>query len=269
MLNPYTTLGVKPGADIKDVKKAYRKLANKHHPDKGGNEEKFKEIKEAYELIKLGKEKSKANNLFNEDNYTEYKGYDPDTSGSFHFEFHDANDFSRQHHSRHRRANRFVNVQAQISIHNAVCGGKRSMSIQTQGQQEPTIVEIDIPRGVVNHETIRYPGLLGNGTVDLNVTFIVQEDLIWTINGIDLTRKEEFTIWELINGTTREIPTIADGKVRLKVPPLTQPNTKMKLKSLGAVSRQNILHKGDMYVEIIAKIPNDIPPEVLFVIKDL
>ena len=98
MINPYTTLGVKPGADIKDVKKAYRKLANKHHPDKeGGNEEKFKEIKEAYELIKLGKEKSKANKTFDESQYTEYTGHT-------HNHYKDANDFSFQFNSKHHQA---------------------------------------------------------------------------------------------------------------------------------------------------------------------
>ena len=52
MTNPYTTLGVKPGASADDIKKAYRKLAHQHHPDKkGGNEARFKEINEAYQIL--------------------------------------------------------------------------------------------------------------------------------------------------------------------------------------------------------------------------
>ncbi len=258
MLNPYSTLGVKPGADEKEVKKAYRRLANKYHPDKeGGDTKKFQEIKEAYEAIKDGN----VNNVTTDGEYKDWKK----TSYNFN-NADDINSFTRNR--QYQQRTRFVSISAGIPLKKAIKGGQYDLSIQIHGQTSPTMLNVSIPKCVLNGETVRYPGILPNGT-DLNVTFVIIPDPIWSQEGLNLIKKEEFSFWELINGTTREISTLTAGKVRLIIPPLTQPATKMKLKGLGVTPRQNPSYVGDMYVDIVAKIPKNIPADLLNQIKDL
>ena len=201
----------------------------------------------------------------------EFIGIDTDDLSSLGFAnlnelLSEANDFADLFVNRQSRA--FIKLDAQISIRNAVTGGTRYMTIQTDHNTAPVSVEIPIPIGTRQNETVTYPNLVGNN-IDLHVTFHIIPDMIWTIDGIDLNRKENFSFWDLINGATRDVDTITGGKVRVKIPPLTQPGTKLKLKSLGGHSRNNHMIRGDMYVEVVAKLPKDIPESILSRIKDL
>ena len=257
MFDPYEILGVGINDDEKVIKKAYRKLANKFHPDKElGDTKKFQEIKEAYELLKLKKEKTNANNSFKSSNFTGPQSHTHDN-------------FSRVFTRAHRTPNRFINVNADISIINAVNGGKRDLTIHYDGAPAPVTFTIDIPKGIVEGEVLRYPGILGNGTIDLIVTFRIRKDSTWQLDGLNIIKNEYFTFWELITGTVRDVPTIYGGKVRLKIPPRSKPGTKLKVKSYGSISRQNYMMKGDMYVVLQATMPVDIPDEILNSINDL
>ena len=95
MSDPYSTLGVTYDTDIADIKKTYRKLCMKHHPDKGGNTRKFQEITEAYDLIKQHKEREQPKEAF-----TEYK-------------FHSGSEFTNFFVNR-ERPNRFITIDLSL-----------------------------------------------------------------------------------------------------------------------------------------------------------
>lgn len=241
MNNPYKILGVDPTSTKEEREKAYKRLRSTYHPDKGGDAQKFNELQEAYEKVKdlpPMTESQYDRTVRAEDIYTG-KGW-----------FHE------------RRAARYIVVDASISIHKAVNGGRYTLQVQLANQKDFHNLEIDVPHGVSDNETVTYPRLL-LGSIDVLVTFHIQNDAVWSLDGLNIIRIERFSIWDLILGTTRDVPTIHGTKVRVTVPPMTQPGTKLRLKSHGAHSRQNYLHRGDMLVKIEAVIPDDIPSDLL------
>jgi len=240
-MNPYSILGVQTSDSKEVIKKAYRKLANEHHPDKGGDGEKFKEIKKAYEIIKDGKVNQSSSKSYN---------------------FKTPSDIYNFYNKQHIHQQRSVRVQANISVTNAVNGGMQVLEIPLIPGQPPQYINIEIPIGTIHGEVIRFPNIIAH-KIDVYVKFNIISDKIWSINGIDITKEENFNFWELIVGTTREIATINKELIKVTIPPRTQPGSKLKLKKLGVINRQNYLLRGDMYVKIVSKLPNDIPKELL------
>lgn len=120
----YTLLGLEKTATAEDIKKAYRKLANQHHPDKGGDEEKFKEIKEAYEVL------SDPNRRQAHDNPTH--------------DFHDLNDLMQQMRAAHRGMNIVHEFVANVPIREAFKGF--TMKVRVAEKMD----EVQIPAGVPN-----------------------------------------------------------------------------------------------------------------------
>ena len=245
MLNPYELLGVKPDTDFKEVKRAYRKLANKYHPDKeNGDEEKFKQIQQAYDNIKSGKANQKT------------------------YHFKTANDIYEFYQNHQARVTKSLRIRAKISISNAVNGGMQVLEVQLVSNQNPQYINVEVPPGIIEGETIRYPKILLN-KIDVYVTFHIVDDNIWTMNGIDLTRFVELDFWDLILGTELELETITKEKIKLTIPAMTQPSTLLKIPKKGARTRQNYLLRGNMYVKIDAKLPKEIPEELLTMIKGI
>jgi curved DNA-binding protein len=246
-MNEYKLLGISPSSTKEERETAWKKLRSKHHPDKGGDAEKFKQLKEAYEKI---------------------KDLPPMTDSQYERTVRSENIYSGKGWFHDRRPSRYINIDADISIQKAVNGGQYTLLIQLANHAEFYNIEVDVPPGVGNGETINYPRLL-LASIDVLVTFHIQNDAVWSMDGLNLTRIEKFSIWDLIIGTTRDVPTIHGTKVRVTIPPMTQPGTKLRLKSHGAHSRQNYLHKGDMFVKVEATIPTDIPDDLLTQIKEI
>jgi len=248
-MDAYKILGVKRTDSKEDIKKAYRKLANEHHPDKGGEEAEFKKIKQAYEDIKSGKANQSQN-----------------TSRSYNFKT--AADIYNFYQSGNVRTTRSLKIQANISIANAINGGMQVLEVQVVPGQNPQYINVEIPPGIMQGETIRFPDIIIH-KVDVYVTFRIINDNIWTIRGLDLTKVETLDFWDLILGTTIETKAITKETISVTVPALTKPGTLLKLSKKGARNRQNYLLKGDMYVKIATKLPDDIPEELLSIIKSI
>ncbi len=242
--DPYLVLGLKRTASQEEKKLRWKQLRTKHHPDKGGDEAEFKRLKAAWEEIKdqpvHSTEQEKTFN-WNSAHFTD---------GIFH----------------HRRQSHFINIDAEISLTKAVRGGKYTLTIQLAHSSDVHAIEIEVPPGVQDGQTMTYPRLL-LGNVDVNVTFLIEKDKTWSLEGINVIRKTEFSVWDLIKGCQQDVPTIYGTKVRVTIPPMTQPGTRLRLRSYGAVNQQNYLQKGDMFVEVQARFPADISPELLEAIK--
>lgn len=234
--DPYYVLGVDPNASEDDIKKAYKKLTMKYHPDRNnGKDEKFKEIQAAYESIK--------------------NGAAVQTFGG-----EDIEDILRKARHQHQMQ---VAITAHISLKDAIAGGEQIMQVPVRGQIET--VKVTIPVGLMDGEKLRYPKLV-NG-VDIVVTYRIIADPVWEVNKLDLIKKQSINIWTLIAGGALDVTLLDGSTIRLKIPPKTQPGTQMRVKGKGAPSRLNNTSVGDMLVRLDAKIPGNIPEALLAMIR--
>ena len=195
-MNPYTILNIPQNATVEVAKKAYKKLANTYHPDKPtGDTEKFKTIKQAYETIKKGPQRSPFEDLFANANYRPYKPQ--------------------------------ININAEISVKHAVLGGDKIIQVPTrQGRQ---FLTVNLPPNIYTNKVIQFD----QGDLNLMVRFIVRDDKEWQIQHLDLHKTEEISVWDLMLGTQKEVQLIDGTKISIKVHPKTNPGTKLKLQNKG------------------------------------
>ncbi|MBD3611647.1 MAG: DnaJ domain-containing protein [Hydrogenovibrio crunogenus] len=270
----YEILGVDRNASEADIKKAYRKLAGKHHPDKpSGDETKFKEINEAYEVLG-DKEKRQmfdqlGPNYLNGQNFQPPPGYEDIFGGggfgggqaggfSDFFEsmfgggfggggFGGQGGFGHQGGFQQKGDDQVVKVL--VSLEDAVNGASKSLNIQVptannygQVSQQPKQLKVKIPAGVKQGSRIRLsgqgaPGYGGGPNGDLYLEVDLQNHPLYKVDGEDIILNLPLTPWEAALGTKAEIPTLK-GKVNMNIPAGTQSGAKLRIKGRG-------LGKGD------------------------
>jgi DnaJ-class molecular chaperone len=167
---------------------------------------------------------------------------------------------------RHQRQQRTstVRLSLYIDLKTAATGGEKLVSLQTNNG--PQAVEIEIPEGINDGDTVRYPQLLGHS--DLQVTFRIHPDKTWTRQGNNLTREVEIDFWDYIIGTKVNVETIYGDAIALTVPPKTQPGTLMRVKGKGMRGKY-AGQTGDMFVRLAARLPADLPDDIIDAIKRL
>lgn len=244
MIDPYKVLGVERTATPEEIKKAYKKLAMKHHPDRGGNETKFKEINEAYEKVKDGRIPE-----------PDWQPYHPNN-----FDFRDEAAFEELlRRAKARQQQQHMRFSVAIDLKSAVVGGKHVIRVPLGNGIE--MIEVTVPAGTQDGDTVRYPRLAKG--IDILINFQVTPSKEWTVQGLDLIKEVKVSIWDLIKGIELPVQTIYDTTIKLKIPERTQPGTMMRIKGKGIQSRKNLLHVGDMYVHIAAYIPDNIHEDIL------
>lgn len=224
MKDYYKLLGISKSADADEIKKAYRKLASVHHPDKGGDTAKFQDIQEAYAILSDPDKRSAY------DNPRSQFGPGPGGPG-FNFDaIFDmfGTDFrqARQHNPR---------VAIWISLTDVMTGGPRPVSLQTGNTT--TNVEINIPPGITDGDSVRYPGLMPGGH-DLIVTYRIKPDPVWRQDGTNLIIDQIIDIWDLILGCSITIKNILGTELAITIPPETQPNSLLRVRGQGLPARK-------------------------------
>lgn len=252
-MNPYSTLGVPKSATADTIKRAYKEQAKKHHPDRGGDTNKFAEISNAYDILK---DPDKRAFYDHTGSTTPQSGFTQQRQG-FGFEDIFANMFRQQ---TQRQAEARINIS--ISLKDSIAGGKRIIGVNTP--QGTSSVEIDIPRGVVHGESIRYPKA-APGNIDLVVNFRIQGDRNWQRNGLDMHTEREVDFWTLILGGDITVVDVLGKKYDVRIPPKTNPGTVVRLGSAGVFRDRH--NPGDIFVKIKATMPRNIPEEVINTIK--
>lgn len=250
MTNHYQTLGVERTASADEIKRAYRKLASQHHPDKGGDKLKFQEIQKAYEVLSDPQKRAM------HDNPRQSFG----GMGGQGFDFESIFDIfgTRFQHPQQRQQQQRAMMSLWITLKDAAVGGRRTVSIGTQ--QGTQAVEIDIPPGIDEGQSVQYPGI-GPGGIDLIITYRIHQDPKWDRRGLTLITEHSVSIWDLILGCETIIRDVAGNNLSLTVPAHTQPGTTLRLRGRGITPRSGT--PGDLMVLIQAQIPETIPKDLL------
>jgi DnaJ-class molecular chaperone len=238
----YAILGVNKQATDSEIKKAYRKLAGQHHPDRGGDTEQFKQVQEAYDILSDTSKRAEYDNP--QGFYSRRNNFD-DIMDQYFTQF---NMRSQMRSSR---------IELWITLEDVAKGGPRLITVNTSAGSMPA--EINIPQGIQDGEAIRYPKLI-KGT-DLVVGFRVNPHPEWHREGLDLWCEKPLNFWQLIIGTEVIVKDLLGRSVNLKVPPLTKPGSSLRLKGRGL--QRSGHNTGDIFVRIQATMPEDIPEEIL------
>lgn len=251
----YTILGVDKTASADEIKRAYRKLASQHHPDKGGDTEKFKEIEEAYRT--LG-DADKRTQYDNPSPFGTRPGGGWQQAGP-NFNFNDIFEMFGARVNPHQQQQRAtVRIQLWISIEDVAQGGPRTVALSTHAGS--TAVEINIPKGVEDGDLVRYP-LVGPGRTDVLATFRIKPDVRWERHGADIITDQVIMIWDLVLGTTITLTTVSNSTVEVTVPPGTQPGTVLRLRSHG-LPHKGSSQMGDMLVRVQTRLPANISDDL-------
>lgn len=257
MKNYYEILGVTRGAQPEDIKRAYRRLASQHHPDKGGDKHKFQEVEEAYRTL------SDPNTRAQYDNPMSNRGpsFGFQNNG---FDFESIFDIfgARFQHPHQQRRPQHAIMTLWITLRDVAQGGRKTVSVGTT--QGNSTIEIEIPRGINDGDNVQYGGIGPNG-MDLIITYRIHPDPKWARNGLTLQTKENISIWDLMLGTELPIRDMLGNNLTLTVPTSTQPGTVLRLRNRGLTDRNG--NTGDILIKMEAKIPDNIPQELLDHIK--
>lgn len=264
----YKVMGVDKGANEKEIKLAYRRLARKYHPDiskEPNAEEKFKEVGEAYEVLKDPK-KRKVYDQYAHDwelrqkagssphrQAQEYGSQDYQYSHDFFESLFGAEAAFRQHH----RGGADFRANVRISLEEAYKGVVKELQFSTDGNRQsgPQTLRVKIPAGVKSGQQIRLVGQGGAGFEggargDLYLTIHVDKHPLFDVKGDDVYITLPIAPWEAALGTTIVVPTLA-GNVDLKIPPGSQGGQSLRLKRRGLAGAT----PGDQYVLLKIVIP--------------
>ncbi len=272
----YKILGIEKNASQVDVKKAYRKLARKHHPDLNPNNKEanklFQQINEANEVLsdsesrkkydKYGKdwkhaeefEKQKAQNQSGNYAGQNYQGgqSEEDYSDFFSSMFGSASGRARQNKFRGQD----FNAELQLNLIDASKTHQQTLTVNGKN------IRITIPAGIENGQTIKIaghggPGVNGGPNGDLYITFSVANNTSFKREGNNLYKTIEVDLYTAVLGGEITIDTL-DSKVKLKINPETQQGTKVKLKGKGFPVYKQDGQFGDLYITYSIKIPTDL-----------
>jgi curved DNA-binding protein len=281
----YEVMGLGRDASQEDIKRAYRRLARKYHPDVSkapDAEERFKELGEAYEVLKDPDKRAAYDELG--ERWKEGQEFKPPPDWNFDFggasrRGHFSDFFEDLFGGAHGGASTFrgpgANAFAQVDIdlEQAFAGGTRTISLERmemtpQGRPERRVQQLNvkIPAGVTDGQRIRLagqgePGFGGGPPGDLFLQVRIRPHRLFRVEGRELRLDLPVTPWEAALGATVRIPTLS-GKVDVKIPKGSQSGRELRLKGKGLPGKP----PGDLHVvlKIVTPPAEDPKAEALY-----
>jgi len=259
----YSTLGLNRNASQEEIKKAYRKMAMQHHPDRGGDEKKFKQISEAYEILSDPQKKQMVDMGVDPKHQQQGGGFNQSGPFEFHFGTHNFEDifgnfgFGGFNH-RHAQRNKTISLVVDLSLEDVLNGKNLDAEISIPGGRKK-IINIAIPPGIEEGQQIRYQGM-GDNTIpnipagDLIVNVRVSPHRTFRREGDNIIVEKFITVWDALLGTKVEISTLDNKALEISVPAGCQPETILSCKNEGLPNMRSKL-RGNLLVKIKIKIP--------------
>ncbi len=280
----YKILGINKSSSKEEIKKKYRKLAMKYHPDqtKGDKaaEKKFKDVSEAYAVLSDDK-KRKQYDTFGSDGFQQqfsqediFRNFDfgnvfkefgfggggvsQGSNGGMRFSFGGGSPFGGG--GRQRRApvkGSDLEYEIPITLNEVISGASKTVSLRHAGSDER--ISVKIPPGMITGKKLRLagkgePSPFGGPGGDLFIKARVMDDARFRVEGYDLHLVEEIKLVEAVLGTAIRISTVDKKDVNLTIPPGTKHRTKMRMLEHG-LPRMNNKGMGNLYVHIHVKMP--------------
>ncbi|WP_297296883.1 DnaJ C-terminal domain-containing protein [uncultured Methylovirgula sp.] len=299
MRDPYTILGIAKTADLAEIKKAYRKLAKKYHPDQSKDpkaKDKFAEVSAAYEILgdeaKRGQYDRGEIDAEGKPRFQGFEGFGAGAGpggftrrspgGGFeHFEFRsapgggaagfDASDLFSELFGAARRGGggqqsrtslprgEDVSAEISVSLREAVHGGKSRVTLPTG-----RTLEVSIPAGIEDGQAIRlkgqgHPSAYGGETGDALVTVKIAKHPYFRVDNRDLRLDLPLTLYEAVLGAKVNVPTL-DGKVELTVPAGSNGGRTLRLRGKGLPNPSGT--PGDLLVTLRIVLPDGTDPDL-------
>lgn len=286
----YKTLGVSRTATADEIKKAYRKLARTHHPDAGGDEGKFKEINEAYEVLSDDKKRKLYDQYgtANENHIPQGWGggsvnvgdiFGGGGAGGFgswadilesirhgegafgtDWDFGGAGGFGGARQPRPRKG-QDMNVTLNVTFDEAFKGAEKRVTVRVPGRGESETLTVKIPAGAVDGGRLRFkgkggPGENGGEAGDLLITTKIEPHPYYTRKGADVLMDVPVSVAEAALGASVVVPAPDGTKVRVKVPAGTQDDTVLTIRGKGAPKVKGA-GSGDLKITVKVVVPKE------------
>jgi curved DNA-binding protein len=293
----YKLLGIEKSASSADIKKAYRKLAMKYHPDhaKGDKsaEDKFKKISEAYAVLS-DTEKRKQYDTYGSADFQQrfsqediFRNFDfgdifrefgfggrgaATGDGGFRFSFGGGGSpFGGRRAQQAAPKGSDLVYEMPLTLQEVVAGANKTVSFQHQGRSEN--ISVKIPKGMISGKKLRLagkgePSPYGGPAGDLYIKSVVMDDPNFSAEEHDISVNREIKLTQAILGTQISVPTLDGKEMTLKIPPGTRHKTKMRLGGMGLPHMKGS-GRGDLYVVVLVSTPQHLTAEQERLIQQL
>ena len=256
-MDHYSTLGVAKNAAPDEIKKAYRKLASQHHPDKGGDKAKFQDIQVAYDTLSDPNKRQQYDNPAPQ-GFHQQGGVPPGFEHIFSQMFGGGNPFDPFNQRRQQPQQQVFRTTINITLQQAYHGGEQILKLQTPTNTHA--VTIQVPKGIQNGNQMKIDNVLDGAS--LIVDFRVEPHLKYDRQGNDLICNHPISVFDLIVGTTFEFTTLSGKTLEVTVKPKTQPHIQLKLSGQG-MPIYNTSAFGDQIILLKPFIPDIIDEQVI------
>lgn len=252
--DPWGVLGIKRDASADEIKTAYRRLAKDHHPDRGGDPNRFIEIQNAYQQLTTppqpqptAQNHSDFGDLFN-NHFEEF-------FSRFGFEF------NNQSHQSQRNNN--FETQAKITLAESITGSNRTIRINDNGAIKT--IDIVIPPGSQNGDVVKYAGMGSSMRADvppgsLYVKILIEPFEDYQIQEGNLCCERTVSVWQALLGTQLTVLDPFGSSIQVQVPPSTASHTILRIPERGGFCR-NRNKRADILIRLTIQMPKITPEQ--------
>jgi curved DNA-binding protein len=259
MSDYYSILGVPKTASADEIKKAFRKLASQHHPDKGGDTKKFQEIQAAYETLSDPDKRSQYDNP--RPQFQNFGAMPPGFEEIF-GAFGGMGPFGDMFNRARPQRNRNLSFTTHINLEDSIFGKTLTFNVKLPSGREQ-LCEVKIPKGIQDGVTIRLASM-GDDSMpnlprgDIHLTVHINPHSNFARQGDDLIYPLEVNAIDAILGKVYQIETIDKKLLEVRIQPGTQPDTILSIPGYGVPNINDNRFVGRLLIKILIKIPQNL-----------